>query len=92
MGTGASPDRYLRIDLRRADPGSSTGLVAAIATLAHELIHALEVAAAPQVVDEASFARYFGEVAHPLRDAVVDTAAAREIGHRVHFELTGRRH
>jgi hypothetical protein len=92
MGTGASPDRYLRIEVRPGDPASPTSLAVAIATLAHELMHALEVAAAQHVVDEASFTRFFREVAHELRDAVVDTPAAREIGQRVHFELTGRKH
>jgi hypothetical protein len=91
MGTGASPDRYLRIDIRPGNTASPTGLNVAIATLAHELMHALEVAAAQHVVDEASFTRFFREVAHEIRDAFVDTHAAREIGKRVHFELTGRK-
>jgi hypothetical protein len=92
MGTGAGPDRYVRIDVRRGEPGSAAGQVVAIATLAHELMHALEVASAEHVVDEASFALFFRQIAHELRDAVVDTHAAREIGQRVHFELTGRKH
>ena len=92
MGIGAGPDRFLRIDVRPGDPGSPTSLILGIATLAHELTHALEVAAARHVVDEASFARFFRAVAHEVRDAVVDTRTAREIGQRVHFELTGRKH
>jgi hypothetical protein len=91
MGTGAGPDRFLRIDVRPGDPGSATGLIVAIATLAHELMHALEVAAVEHVVDDASFELFYKAVAHEVRDAVFDTRAAREIGQRVHFELTGRK-
>lgn len=91
MGIGAARDRFLRIDMRPGDPGNETSRAAAIATLAHELMHALEVAAAGQVVDEAGFAIFYKAVAHQVRDAVFDTRAAREMGERVHFELTGRR-
>ncbi len=90
MGAGAR-DRFLRIDVRPCDPGSATSLIAAIATLAHELLHALEVAGARHVIDELSFTQFYREVADKPHAAVVDTRAAREIGQRVHFELTGRR-
>lgn len=92
MGTGAGPDRFLRIDVRSGDPGSPTSLVIGIATLAHELVHALEVAAVAHVVDAVSFERFYKAVAHEVRDDVFDTIAAREMGQRVHFELTGRKH
>lgn len=91
MGTGAGPDRFLRIDVRPGGRGSAAGLVAGIATLAHELMHALEVAGAGHVVDVASFELFYRTMAHEVRDAVFDTPAAREMGQRVHFELTGRR-
>ena len=90
VGTGAGPDRILRIDVRRGDPGSTTAFIVAIATLAHELMHALEIAAAAHVVDAVSFELFYKDVAHEMRDAVFDTLAAREMGERVHFELTGR--
>ena len=91
MGTGAGRDRFLRIDVRPGDPRSPTSQILAIATLAHELVHALEVAAVAHVVDAESFERFYRAVAHEVRDAVFDTRAAREMGERVHFELTGRR-
>ena len=92
MGAGAGPDRFLRIDVRPGDRGSATSVIVAIATLAHELMHALEIASAAHVVDAASFELFYKAVAHEVRDDVFDTPAAREIGQQVHFELTGRKH
>jgi hypothetical protein len=91
MGSGAG-ERYLRVDVRRGDRASITSLKRAIATLAHELMHALEVAGAGHVVDRMSFEHFYRNHANRLRDDIFDTRAALEMGQRVHFEMTGRRY
>jgi hypothetical protein len=91
MGSGAGDERYVRIDVRRGDPSSTASLRRAIATLAHELMHALEVAGASHVVDQATFEHFYKTTAEELRDDIFDTRAALEMGERVYFEMTGRR-
>ena len=91
MGSGASDERYLRIDVRRGDLASTASLRHAIATLAHELMHAIEIAGASHVVDRATFEHFYKTTADELRDDVFDTRAAIEMGERVYFEMTGRR-
>lgn len=91
MGSGAGDERYLRIDVRREDLASTLSLKRAIATLAHELMHAIEVASASHVVDHATFVDFYKTTADELRDDVFDTRAAIEMGERVYFEMTGRR-
>jgi hypothetical protein len=66
-----------------------------VATLAHELQHALEIAGRPDVVDQESLGRAFSEIGHQRRAAYgpsgfYDTAAAIETGDRVWRELAGR--
>jgi hypothetical protein len=94
MGTGAGGGRFLRVELNvEAFGGLDTpsALVAAVATLAHELHHALEVAGAGHVSDADAFERFYREIAEQRRPSVFDTRAARSTGEQVHFELTGRR-
>ena len=66
-----------------------------VATLAHELQHALEIGDRPDVVDQDSLGRAFGEIGHQRRAAYgasgfYDTTAAIETGDRVWRELAGR--
>jgi adenylosuccinate synthase len=91
MGSGAGDERYLRIDVRRGDLASTVSLRRAIATLAHELMHAIEIASASHVVDHATFVDFYKTTADELREDVFDTRAAIEMGERVYFEMTGRR-
>lgn len=85
--------RFLLIELNEAhddDLNAPRGRMAGIATLAHELQHALEVAAAGTVRDAQSFDAYFRAIGAADADAV-DTHAARQTGAQVYFEMTGRR-
>jgi len=94
VGAGAGGGRYLLIELND-DPGAGldapTDRVVVIATLAHELQHALEVAAAADVQDLEAFEAFFGEIGTQRRPDVVDTDAAQLAGEQVYFEMTGRR-
>jgi hypothetical protein len=79
----ASGLRYLRIQL---SPDGS--LNQQLATLAHELQHALEVAEHPGVRNEKTFAQLFTRIGTPpTLDRCYDTEAARSIGRRVMLEL-----
>ena len=93
VGAGADGGRYLLIELndgRGGDLDALSDRLAAIATLAHELQHALEVADATSVRDLASFEAFYGDVGTSRRD-VVDTQAAQLVGEQVYFEMTGRK-
>lgn len=66
-----------------------------LALIAHELQHAVEVAAAPHVVDVETFAREYERIGdarhHPRgRERSFETVAARVTGKRVLEELNGR--
>ena len=64
VGAGANGGRYLLIELndgRGDDLDALSDRLAGIATLAHELQHALEVAGATDVQDLASFEAFYGE-------------------------------
>jgi hypothetical protein len=81
----AGSRRYLRVQVRATLQGDQM-----IAVVAHEFRHALEVAADPSVVDEASLAalyRRIGDAHHGTSG--YDTAAARTTGHVVRDELVG---
>jgi hypothetical protein len=84
--TATKEHRYVRVSL---NPQLHTEL--AIATLGHELQHALEVANAPEIVCEKTLARYYSH--HGDSSAVHgngwDTAAARDVGADVRRELAG---
>ena len=67
-----------------------TGLPRAwrVAMLAHELQHALEIAGAPQVIDDASFEALYRRIGrHGACAGCFDTAAAVHVGAQVLAEL-----
>jgi hypothetical protein len=76
--------RYLR-----AQVAMGRGVIDVMSTVGHELQHALEVALAQDVRDQASFEALYMRIgdkpAHPDR---YDTAAAREAGRRVRYEMS----
>jgi hypothetical protein len=81
--------RYVRVRIACALSGPHL-----IAMLAHELQHAVEIAAAPSVVDELSLAaeyRRIGFASHAMpRGAGFDSRAAIEVGFRVWHEVNHR--
>jgi hypothetical protein len=80
----AGQHRYLRISVKlRAAPDN------VVALIAHELRHALEVAAAPEVVDEASFEALYEAIGYKNCYGY-ETAAARHTERIVLNELRRR--
>jgi hypothetical protein len=85
---GASGNtRYLRIEV-----GWLGSEARSIAALGHELQHAVEVADAPEIRDEASFGREFARIGYPssavqFGEDRYDTRAAVETGYRIWQEL-----
>ena len=84
---GARNARYLRIEV--GWQGSETR---SIASLGHELQHAVEVADAPTIRDEESFGREFARIGYPssavqFGEDRYDTRAAVDAGFRVWQEL-----
>jgi hypothetical protein len=77
--------RYVRISLNPEIGGDL-----AVATLGHELQHAVEVADAPAIVDAESLAAYYQKngVRVGTRRDDWDSLAARTIGHEVRRELS----
>ena len=63
--------------------------VAHVPLLAHELQHALELAAAPDVRDQESCARLFARIGWPAGPQRFETEAARVTEGRVRRELRG---
>ena len=81
----AGPRRYVRIQLADPPPGEPAD---AVALLAHELWHALEVSGAPEVHDEATLAEFYKRIGQrTIGENVFDTAAAHATGARVRKEL-----
>ncbi len=79
----AHGQRYLRIQIRLDLPNTET-----IALIGHEVRHALEIAEAPEVVDQASLLRFYKRIGdRGDRWDEFDTPAARAAGHRVLTEL-----
>ena len=79
----AGDQRYLRIQVR-----STLGRDHFIATIAHELRHALEVAADASVVDEKGFVALYRRIGDSVHaGGGFDTEAARTAGRRVRDEL-----
>ncbi|HVG53882.1 MAG TPA: hypothetical protein VM846_05625 [Vicinamibacterales bacterium] len=77
--------RYVIIHLK-ARPSR----VKAIATLAHELQHAAEIADNPSIVDETSLAREYERIgyrSHSVHGSAFDTKEAVDVGRRVIEEL-----
>jgi len=94
VGAGANGGRYLLIELNDElgdDFDAPSDRLAGIATLAHELQHALEVAGATDVQDLESFQAFYGELGTKSRPDLVDTQAAQLAGAQVYFEMTGRK-
>jgi hypothetical protein len=86
--TATKAHRYVRISI---NPDMSTDM--AIATLGHELQHALEVAHAPQIVSPETLERYYrahGDSSSSERSGW-DTEAARLVGEGVRRELASLR-
>lgn len=77
--------RYLRIQVRRAlTPNEMISLIG------HELRHALEVAAAPQVRTQVQMAALYQAIGRGGMGAhAYDTVAAQDAGERVRGELAG---
>jgi hypothetical protein len=75
--------RYLRIQL-----GTGGTTVDAISTLAHELQHALEIGAVPDVRDQDALARLYQRIGEAgVGAGTYDTRAARDAGRLVRLEL-----
>ena len=88
--TRAGGYRYVRVRLQWRSYD-----IQQIATLAHELQHALEVAERPWIVDDESFALALAEFGHqrpPVNGTLesFETVAAIEAGDRVWREIAGR--
>lgn len=85
--TQAGPYRYLRATI---SPDQT--IDQAIASLAHELQHALEVADDEAVVSEETLVSLYKRIGRPSTAAVAagwETIAAQETGHQVRRELVG---
>jgi hypothetical protein len=81
----AGQQRYLRVQVRATLQRDQV-----IATIAHELRHALEVAADQTVVDDKGFAALYRRIGDsPHAWGGFDTMAARTTGRRVQNELLG---
>jgi hypothetical protein len=77
--------RYLRIQVARTAAANDL-----IATIAHELRHALEIAEAPDVRDQRALARLYQQIGQAGTGAhAYDTAAAQTTGRVVRQELAG---
>jgi hypothetical protein len=82
---GPANQRYLRIQIADAPRG-----VELIALIAHELQHALEVAASPDVRDERALIGLYQTIGHGGHGQHrYDTMAAQDTGRQVRTELIG---
>lgn len=85
VGASHSQYRYVRIQVR-ADAATNDRL----ALLGHELQHAVEVAASPEVRDERGLERLYRRIGESRRYShEFDTVAARAAGRQVFLELWG---
>jgi len=83
--TGAR--RYLRVQVRATLQKDQV-----LAVLAHELRHALEVAADPSVIDEQALVALYTRIGHVSAETKgYDTQAAKDAGEQVREELLGAR-
>ena len=83
--TQAGPDRYLRATLSTDQTSDQL-----IASLAHELQHAVEVVDDDLVVSEKTLVALYQRIGHPSRAVANrgwETVAAQETGYRVRREL-----
>ncbi len=82
--TAGPPVRYLRVQISRTRDARK-----AVSLLAHELQHALEVANAPEVRDQADMRQLFARIGRSGRDRnTFETDAAFEAGQRTQREVT----
>ena len=84
--SGASGARYLliRVDPWRLSPSEC------IAALGHELHHALEIAAAPEVMDAAGMEQLYRRIGWESEIGRFESSGARDTGQRVWKQLTQR--
>ena len=79
------PVRYIRIQLANHPEYSPNE---SIALIAHELRHAVEIAGAPEVRNDATLAAFYARIGEKtIGEAFFDTAEARAVGARVRKEL-----
>jgi hypothetical protein len=83
--TAIAGQRYVVIELKNPEQWQ-----AQVATMAHELQHAVEIADAPWVHSDTSMAQYYREAGITVckRPLTFDTDAARQVGLRVQRELS----
>jgi hypothetical protein len=83
FAAAASGCRHLRVTVRI--PGKDADVVA---WLGHELQHALEVAGAPEVVDQASLLRFYARTGQvSLKNATAETGEAQQVWARILREM-----
>ena len=80
--SGARYSRYVRIDVRQAPNPEET-----IALVAHELQHALEIADARDVIDEAALERLYKRIGTSSGPEMFETRRAIETERQVREEL-----
>jgi hypothetical protein len=82
------PWRYLRIDVECRQPRD-----AQIATLGHELQHAVEIADATATVDEHSLQALYGRIGFSVDGSRqrFESKAARDAGARIRRDLSSRK-
>jgi hypothetical protein len=81
----AGTNRYLRIQIRADLPRKD-----AIALIGHELQHALEIAEAPEVRNDAGMVKLYERIGYAGTGGHnYDTGAAQDTGRRVRRELAG---
>jgi hypothetical protein len=83
----AGTTRYLlvRVDRWRLSPPER------VAQLGHELQHALEVAAAPEVKNAEGLAQLYRRIGWEAQGNRFESEAARSMGHRIRREVAGRK-
>lgn len=74
--------RYLRADVRAELPRTDM-----IATIAHEMQHALEIARAAGVRDEAALAVLYREIGAAHHEQTFETESAQDVARKVRREL-----
>lgn len=82
FAAGTGGQRYVRIQVQSRQPARDL-----IATIGHELTHALEVSESPEVTDDASLAKLYERIGMSGSGArQFDTTAAQDAGRRVRAE------
>jgi hypothetical protein len=86
--SGGGGRRYLLVELSSARPRDVQ-----LATLGHELRHAVEIADEPAVTDSHALARFFARIGTHgggWQEQAFETAAAVSAGRQVHHDLVAR--